>query len=435
MSVMRALTRLFVLSALVAPLTACGVIPGLGPEKASGPTAAHMALPLVSISSGAGVTCAISASGEAYCWGHNTNWVLGYGGAASAPYPVEVTPVEPLTRLTIGGTFLDSSLGGDPYDMHACAQGISGAAYCWGKGQAGQLGLGYDAHSSPRPGATPPSIPWIRTPHPVDGGPFRRLAAGWSVTCGIGVDDSTYCWGTLPGSVRHISPAPLDEDSYSFGQLSAGGSQVCALDQAGHLFCWGRNRWGVIDGSDPGPTVDEPLPTAVSPELNFRSVAVGLHHACALDADGRAFCWGRNDEGQLGNGSTEPLCGRSHDVHTCPSTSGGPRPLATSVSFSEITVGGLHTCALDRAGRAWCWGRRLEAQLGTGPEDNTVPQPVLTDLRFTDLTAGVEQTCGIALDGRAYCWGRNRWGELGIASKTDTLVYEPALVSGQSAVN
>jgi alpha-tubulin suppressor-like RCC1 family protein len=156
-------------------------------------------------------------------------------------------------------------------------------------------------------------------------------------------------------------------------------------------------------------TAPHDLPDSPAP----RSLAVGGHHGCHLTADGRAFCWGRADAGQLGTGATPP------DSPVVPVASGDTR-------FTSITAGGLHTCALTGEGQAWCWGANEVGETGlpaaiTGPCGEPIhgwlcvpsPHPVETTLRFDVLVAGADNTCGFVEDGAIYCWGSNGAGQLG----------------------
>ncbi|MDZ7779468.1 MAG: hypothetical protein U5R14_05930 [Gemmatimonadota bacterium] len=180
---------------------------------------------------------------------------------------------------------------------------------------------------------------------------------------------------------------------------SVGGSNVCAITN-GSVTCRGANDRGQgIDGGVSGA----------------RAVSSGLFHACALDADGIARCWGANEAGQLGDGSR--------------SDRASPVRVDTEFRFSTLAAGVAHTCGLTSEGRAACWGQNLGGQLGDGSrDDRTIPALVAGDTRFTTLVSGWNHTCGITAQREAFCWGLNREGQLGDGSRLDGL--EPGRVIG-----
>lgn len=134
-------------------------------------------------------------------------------------------------------------------------------------------------------------------------------------------------------------------------------------------------------------------------ELLFESISAGSGFACGLAVGGYAYCWGRNDAGQLGNGSTTAT------VH--------PTLVATGQTFTSIGVGEWHGCGLTALGEAWCWGGNISGQVGDGTTiDRLVPSRVLGGYVFTSLDLGAYSTCGTTTSGAAYCWGAG--GRVGV---------------------
>jgi alpha-tubulin suppressor-like RCC1 family protein len=171
---------------------------------------------------------------------------------------------------------------------------------------------------------------------------------------------------------------------------------MCALDSDGRAYCWGLNVRGALGD---GTTTDSDVPVAVDTPVTFTQIAAGEDSSCALDPSGTVWCWGGNRFGQLGNGTFT-----GSDV---PVKADGPAlaALAGSVSFAYF-------CGLDTAGHAWCWGAP-QAE----PEHSATPEPVdtsgvLAGKTLTQITAG-SAACARDTAGAAYCWGFNFFGELG----------------------
>jgi len=175
--------------------------------------------------------------------------------------------------------------------------------------------------------------------------------------------------------------------------FAVGGSQVCRIVRDGTPQCRG--------GLDPEET-------GGASTGGLRAVVEGVSHGCGLRADGSAWCWGANESGQLGDGSTED---RASAVQ-----------VATGIPLSLMVAGLSHTCALDGMGEALCWGRNLNGQLGDGSRmDRGRPAPVSGELTFESLAAGWNHTCGLTSGGQGFCWGLNGDGQLGDGSRVDRL--------------
>jgi len=172
---------------------------------------------------------------------------------------------------------------------------------------------------------------------------------------------------------------------------------MCGLDRDGAAYCWGTNIGGEL-GS--GTTVQNTsVPGPVSGGLSFVGLAAGTNHACALTRDGAAYCWGSNELQELGTGDTVRRL--------------VPTLVSGGLSFSTLAAGGDHTCGIAKSGAAYCWGGNIYGQLGSGSSQNPsgVPLAVSGGLTFTAITAGAGHTCAIASSGTVYCWGANSDGQ------------------------
>lgn len=308
---------------------------------------------LVTISAGTH-TCGLTGDGTAFCWGANRYGELGDGTRQARSVPTRVATTVRFAAISAG---LYST----------CALRVDGRAYCWGRNDFGALGNGTMAEGS-----------YVPRPMPVATSLRFRAIGGGSTYCGLTFDDRVFCWGAVSGSFD-LGPRPGDcattyDDWYqgrqcvvptpvagglAFGTLAAGIPR-CALTRSGAAYCWGEGRLGTLGNGSFGSGVHAVEPVAVSGGLTFASITSGWGHVCALATDGRAYCWGNNFVGQVGNGEG----GR-----------GGwgipvePQPVAVAGDhrFVAIAAGAGHTCALTGTREVWCWGSGSSGELGRDP--------------------------------------------------------------------
>jgi alpha-tubulin suppressor-like RCC1 family protein len=194
--------------------------------------------------------------------------------------------------------------------------------------------------------------------------------------------------------------------------ISAGGHHTCAIALTGGAYCWGSNVWGQLGIGSDRPNVTEPM--ALTGSSQFTSIDAGENHTCAATRSGDAFCWGYNEFGQIGDAA--PFR---------PGVGGPPSPSSVILlpGVTAISAGANLSCALDNAGRAWCWGRGAFGQLGIGTlSDHPVRQAIVFQPTLQNITGrlvieklatgGAQHTCALA-EGSIFCWGTGRFGELG----------------------
>jgi alpha-tubulin suppressor-like RCC1 family protein len=361
-------------------------------EPAAEPSFAGVATGFFQISAGSGAhTCAVTATGTAFCWGANFLGQLGDGGT-----------VERLTPVPVAGglKFRMVSAG----NGHSCGVTTDNRAYCWGNNQFGRLGVGTTFDQL--------------TPVPVVGGlQFRHVSVGIGHTCGLTTTNRIFCWGRNDqgqlgdGSrIDRLRPVAI-AGGRQYRQVSAGGIHTCAVTTSYQAFCWGfndRGRLGI------GSTVVRRLrPAAVAGTLLFSQISASYTHTCAVTTGARAFCWGFGLYGQVGDGQTL-------DHRT-------PRAVAGGIDFTRVTAGPFHTCGEAANNRAYCWGLNETGAIGDGTNDNSRTAPVLVagSLSFRQLSSGNSFTCGKTSASAVYCWGFNQFGQLGDGTTTDRVTPTP----------
>ena len=292
-------------------------------------------------------TCGIANvpfPGAAYCWGGGADGTLGNGGVTSSPVP---------GRVQTGLAFTTVSSGNN----HTCAIATDSSAYCWGR--------------PPGIGTTGPgTVPRAFTPVAVDGGlKFRVLGTGFHLTCGLSADSLAYCWGLVIGNdTASGAPGPHPvSGGHKYVTVAVGDGHACGIATDGLTYCWGRNSSGQLGN---GTTDIATVPVPVSGGHSFVSLTAGLGSTCALTATGSGYCWGWNLNGQLGAASAETCSGQA-----CSTT---PLTVAGGLTFQSLSSGATHVCGLIVSGRAYCWGANDAGQLGDGTRiDRSMPTLVL----------------------------------------------------------
>ena len=216
-----------------------------------------------------------------------------------------------------------------------------------------------------------------------------------------------------------VASAPL-----SFAQVSSGTFHSCGVTTDGRAYCWGGNDKGQLGDGTTFINTARTTPSAVIGGLRFRHVSVGYEHSCGVTLDDRVFCWGLNFSGQLGNGTQ----GSDHFSGATPAEVVGGR------RFRQVRAGYSHTCAITRANVAYCWGDNLYGQLGDGTttgdgpfNSRATPVRVLGGLHGPASGGGVH-TCGVTQTDQVYCWGLNENGQLGVGNTVNRT--RPVPVSG-----
>jgi alpha-tubulin suppressor-like RCC1 family protein len=254
---------------------------------------------------------------------------------------------------------------------------------------------------------------------------FSAIANGFDHTCAVTTTGTAYCWGSNSNGAlgdgtitRSATPVAVTKpNGVSFSAIATGGNNggqnyTCALTTTGTAYCWGRNLFGQLGTCD---NVVYNVPTLVcfaygsastSPWDDFTKITTGADHTCAIKSTGMAYCWGDNYFGQLGNGTTS----------SSPNNTPGAVTMPSGVTFSEITATDFFTCALSTTGTVYCWGANYSGNLGNGTTTaSNVPVTITmpANVTFTAITVGAGHACALTTTRTAYCWGYNYHGQLG----------------------
>ena len=356
-------------------------------------------------------TCGLTSVGATYCWGSGWYGQLGIGGG------VEGNALGP--ALVIGAAVFSHVSGGY---LHNCAVTSTGQAQCWGLDSYGALG-----NSS---GVEPCTYGDLcrGTPLATTGAiTFVRVSAGDRYTCGIDGSGTAYCWGA--NTLGELGIGSIDQNSHaapeqvagalSFDAITTGGGQTCALS-SDRAYCWGYNAQGQLGLGVVGGT--HTAPDSLAGGHRFLALTAGRYHTCGIATDSTAYCWGVNDTGQLGTGSTG-------------AAASSPVAVTTGLKFVALAAGADHTCGIATDSLSYCWGANSGGQLGDGTTSaHYTPMPASGGLKFSVITANRNFTCGVTTSSAAYCWGGNGSGGGGdgrLGTDPQTPTTTPGRVLGQ----
>jgi alpha-tubulin suppressor-like RCC1 family protein len=332
-------------------------------------------------------------------------YTLGIHGSA-----VELTPANP--SLLVGGTLTLTQNGAvTPVSIaagawHTCVMYTDQSIRCTGLNNQGEIGNN-DYHSVSEPTVA------IGTVNP------GVLLAGNEHTCTYISDGRMQCWGTNytgqlgDGTIGGFALTPQFVHNISTAiKAFTGGYHTCAMLADHTIQCWGRNQDGQIGNGD--STTDVTLPVAVSGLGPVADLSAGGYHNCALLTDGEVACWGRNSRGQIGDGTDVTPVTQPH--------------LVGGLTAAALSLGGYHSCALLADGSVQCWGQNDYGQVGSAGVYSAVPVTVAGLANVTALTSGMQHTCATLADGSVRCWGNDTWGQLGDGTTTST--FTPVAVQG-----
>ncbi len=290
---------------------------------------------------------------------------------------------------------------------HSCALSGAGTVQCWGSNITGQLGDGTTTDRK-----APRTVVGITTATQVS-------SNGGVHTCAVLVDGTVQCWGKndygqlgIGGNSFGYSTRPTGVPGITSAvSVSAGRYHTCAVLASGAVQCWGHNNNGQLGD---GTTVSSTLPVTVSGIGNAREVSAGHVHTCAVLTTGGIQCWGNNAAGQLGNNTK----------------AGSSVPVSVSgmSDAKQVAVGSAFTCAVRNDGSVQCWGDNGLGQLGIGTVTGATfktPVAVTSVVGATAISAHLHSACAVTNLGTVQCWGNNGNGQLGRGTRAGGPTPQP----------
>ncbi len=432
------------------------------------PAAVPLSFEVSAVRAGPGRTCAVSAAGEAWCWGYNPSGAVGVTPSGSVPTPTRVGSLTGVVQVDAG------------YDF-SCARTSAGEVWCWGVDSNGQLGNGA-AGGGPTPSRVALS------------GNAVDFALGYHFGCAVLDTNEVWCWGgenfgELGNGAAGATPSPVRITGFDAVDVEAGPYQACAIRSSGEVWCWGANESGRPLGLSTYGHRDVPVHIpGVSGAARMR---MGDGMICALQSDGALLCWGTtafpvegasttpelitslgsatdfaiggehffymlDDDGKIVHrtgristpyGAAEvqdrwlrttsgivprwlitgavsitgdaPLYAVLASGQVATQTSSGATPtLVPGITDAwRIVEGESHRCVLHQSGTVSCWGANSQRQLGVpSPSSSTTPIAVPGVTDAVEIVSGHDHVCVRRSDGRVMCWGANDRGQLGTGS-------------------
>ncbi len=382
-------------------------------------TTANSSTPVVSdgdgwatVSTGSFHSCGVRSDGTLWCWGRNNFGQLGIGSTTNYPVPVQVGTASDWTSVSVGGNFTCGTR----------SSATLGTLWCWGRNNFGQLGTGSTVDE-----LVPTQVGTASD--------WANLSANFGHSCGIrisGAASTMWCWGSGAlgalgngSTMDELVPTQVGTAS-DWVNVSAGDAHSCGVRSSGTegtAWCWGRNDLGQLGtGSTSGYS---PVPVQVGAESDWVELSAADFHSCGTrgtpgfggSLGSTLWCWGRNTSGELGDGTTN--------------NSPMPVQVGTSADWANVSTGGVHTCATTLLpGTAWCWGDNSSGQLGDGTNNGSlVPVQVGAASDWVEISVQGRYVCGLNTSTSVSCWGANSVGQLGDGTTTDSAV-PVALESG-----
>ena len=348
-------------------------------------------------------TCVVLENNGMKCWGNGGWGRLGNGESVNRADPVSVL------LANDGGSALAKEVG-TGLSHHTCALMMDSNIKCWGEGYYGQVGDGWN-------------WPWNTEPYSVimpTGRTAKTVANGGHHSCAIMDDYSVWCWGQnyegqLGNGGNDDANTPV-QSGLPTGMhaisIATGWDSTCVILNDSSGVCAGWNEDGQLgDGTQINQTTFNQI-SVLPPNSELASISVSSSFTCGLLKNGSIYCWGSNEDGQHGDGTT-----------TSKPSSSGQVQLPQGRTAITVDVGLKHACAVLDDDSAVCWGDNEYGQIGDNTTTNrTTPTNVTFPggIGVSSISAGRVHTCAIVTNGSVYCWGAHEQGSLGNGWDTDS---------------
>jgi alpha-tubulin suppressor-like RCC1 family protein len=369
-----------------------------------------LALDILQVSAGGSNTCAVTADNELKCWGRNTFGIIGSDVYADATTPILVALAGPVSQVAVG-------------NQHACAVLVDGRMQCWGDAASGRLGTGTGTSSSTA-WRTPPGFVLDASGAVFQGA--QKVAAGGAHSCAINASGAAFCWGSGFAGALGDGTGSNSDRAVAVVNMGSGVTDIalgrnnhtCAIKD-GAAWCWGENDRGMLGN---GTTTDADTPVQVTGlTSDVTDIDVNFAHSCAVHS-GVAKCWGLQTDGRIASGSTSSISLNTATSIRTLSSGGNSVLLGSGVTAVSTTEWG--GCVIHN-GIPKCWGRAANRHPGRVVNfDNAYALPIIeaetpwSSMTILAIDGGFEHSCLESTQG-VYCWGDNAYGQVGIGSTLD----------------
>jgi alpha-tubulin suppressor-like RCC1 family protein len=331
-------------------------------------------------------TAALKTNGTLWTWGYNYLGELGNGTRIGNPYPSAIGASTDWAQLSL-------------QESHILALKTNGELWAWGYNGDGQLGTGSFQPDQLTPIRLGTASNWT------------SCAAGQTHSIACRADGTLWTWGLnnsgqlgIGNTVGSRGTPGLAGTNTDWLIVGLGAAHTLALKTNGTLWAWGNNARGQL-GDGTNSTVGRPSPAQVGADSNWRTATGGYLFTLALRTDGSLWAWGENVWGQLG------IATNANQLNL---NQYSPRQVGSDSNWAQMDAGHDHSAGVKTDGSLWTWGRNLDGQLGDGTTDfRNMPIRIGSGALWRQVATGESHTVAVRADGTLWAWGSNRLGQLG----------------------